>query len=757
MRNNVKALFFLTISTLLILLCAVPGFVKINLSASVIGYQRSVLIITAYLTLNSLIFYFCACKKGWLGLGGVILALGGEFGVLYVLFPNQESGQWFSNFFRIIGQELNNLSHFNFVVIPQELATFIALSLVNLTLWLSIYHQVWYLSFPLILVYLLSLSVFDSHNYLKPAILAMTIFGIEVFAVSNESILKVSIKISLKLWLLAGVILLISVGIGTVFQQYFVQMAHVIDMPGIKVRNRLNTLGFYQSLNNQSLGVNYTGRKSGFSLDSRELGGPVLDNQQLIYQIWEKQPNYLRLDVKHDYTGRGFSDQVELGKSLKQNTMMLNDLNLAQSPSSSTLKIIFADNLKNLKNQLIPQIYGKTEFKFKEQKINSLTYNPENSLLQYNNSQDQVNQLVFQVRNYIFSSAKLQEAKLSEIPLTVKEKNTKLPKRLPSRIKNLAKKLTRNQESQLNKVLAIEKYLKTNPRFTYTRLDAPHTPKGHDFVDYFLFESPEGYCDHFAAAMLVLLRALNIPTRYAEGYAPGNYKQKIGELNGYEIRSNNAHSWPEVYFANIGWVPFEPTPGFKHYAGNLKSPIISETIPQSSSTSSKVNQSSRNDQKFTSKASTASSKKVSLKKHKLKAKNYPKKAKTKAKQESNWQKILIGSFLALGLMLGFWQRRGLRWLFYLVLLKLGVNPCQIYSLILNQVERQLPRQKSLPLKVYATKVFKYFPEWGEQFIVLTQNYEIQVYGKQVSDQRFKQQIEQLLQKLIKYANKKAVS
>ena len=461
------------------------------------------------------------------------------------------------------------------------------------------------------------------------------------------------------------------------------------------------------------------------------------------------------MDVKHDYTGRGFSDQVELGKSLKQNTMMLNDLNLAPSPSSSTLKIIFADNQKNLKNQMIPQIYGKTEFKFKEQKINSLTYNPENALLQYNNNQDQVNQLVFQVRNYLFSSAKLQEAKLSEIPLTVKEKNTKLPKQLPPRIKNLAKKLTKNQESQLNKVLAIEKYLKTNPRFTYTRLDAPHTPKGHDFVDYFLFESPEGYCDHFAAAMLVLLRALNIPTRYAEGYAPGNYKQKIGELNGYEIRSNNAHSWPEVYFAKIGWVPFEPTPGFKHNAGNLKSPIISETIPQTSNTSSKVNQSSSNNQKIASKSSTASSKKVSLKKSKPKAKNFPQKS--KVKQESYWQKVLIGSFLTLGLVLGFWQRRRLRWLFYLILLKLGVNSCQIYRLILNQVEHQLPRQKGEPLKVYAFKIVKYFPKWGEQFIALTQNYEAQVYGKQVSDQRFKQQIEQLLQKLVKYANKKAVS
>ena len=28
------------------------------------------------------------------------------------------------------------------------------------------------------------------------------------------------------------------------------------------------------------------------------------------------------------------------------------------------------------------------------------------------------------------------------------------------------------------------------------------------------------------------------------------------------MRSGMAHSWPEVYIDGVGWIPFEPTPGY---------------------------------------------------------------------------------------------------------------------------------------------------------------------------------------------------
>jgi Transglutaminase-like superfamily/TgpA N-terminal domain len=64
----------------------------------------------------------------------------------------------------------------------------------------------------------------------------------------------------------------------------------------------------------------------------------------------------------------------------------------------------------------------------------------------------------------------------------------------------------------------------------------------------------QGFCQHYAATMAVLLRDLGIPTRIVEGFLPGTRSE------GTEVvRNNNAHAWIEVYFPGYGWVPFDPT------------------------------------------------------------------------------------------------------------------------------------------------------------------------------------------------------
>src|SRR6185312_13504316 len=79
---------------------------------------------------------------------------------------------------------------------------------------------------------------------------------------------------------------------------------------------------------------------------------------------------------------------------------------------------------------------------------------------------------------------------------------------------------------------------------------------GQDVVDYVLFESQEGYCEYYASAMAVLLRAEGIPTRVVGGYYPAPYDADEG---GNLYREKNAHLWVEVFFPKFGWIPFEPT------------------------------------------------------------------------------------------------------------------------------------------------------------------------------------------------------
>ena len=76
-------------------------------------------------------------------------------------------------------------------------------------------------------------------------------------------------------------------------------------------------------------------------------------------------------------------------------------------------------------------------------------------------------------------------------------------------------------------------------------------------ADTFIFEMEEGYCEYFATAMTTMLRTQGIPARYTVGYTTG---QEIDD-NTYEVRGMNAHAWVEVYFPEVGWVRFDPTPG----------------------------------------------------------------------------------------------------------------------------------------------------------------------------------------------------
>lgn len=755
-KNNPKFLFFLAILTGATTICAVPGFVKISLPDPSLFKSVG---LSAYLLLVSLLFYFCALKRHWWGWGGLILSLIGAFGLFRALFPNSQSlSQWLSRFLQAIELELQNLSRFNFSVVPQELATLIAVSFITVVLWVSIYFQFWYLPFPIILIYLLFISVFDGQDHLGAAILALALFGLEVFGVTNQDTLFAKSQKSFKLWLLGGIILFLSLGIGLIFRHNFVQLARVVDSPGIKVRNRLNTLGFYQTLNNQKSTSNTQHQKAGFSQNPRELGGPVFDNPQLVYRVWQQQPHYLRLDVKHQYNGRGFSDPISVGSAPKTNSLVFNAIQLPQRRPTTTLKIIFAKNQRNLAKQLIPQIYGKTDFKFKDQKINTLTQNSANEFFQYDNSLDQVNQLVFQVNDYDFNSPKLRTAKLPAIPSAIKKIDTKLPQRLPQRVIKLARRLTASQPSQWEKVKTVENYLKTNRKFTYTRLDVPQKiPRGQDFVDYFLFDSQTGYCDHFAAAMLVLLRAVNIPTRYAEGYAPGSYRQQIGELSEYEIRSHHAHSWPEVYFAGIGWIPFEPTPGFKQQAGALNAPAKVMGPPPQASTSS--TSSTGSPRSFANSGRMPS-------KDQHSSKQTPKKKQQRRRTAPNQSRkskihliilVILGCSAGLGFIWGVWHRQALRWGFYRLLLNWGLDPKRVYWLILRKFERILPRAKSQSLQNYASLISQFYPQIGKLFLGVTADYESQIYGQVALSSKFKSHLKQLLQLLFKNPQiKKAV-
>jgi protein-glutamine gamma-glutamyltransferase len=115
----------------------------------------------------------------------------------------------------------------------------------------------------------------------------------------------------------------------------------------------------------------------------------------------------------------------------------------------------------------------------------------------------------------------------------------------------LAKRLASGRRSTYDVAVAIANYLRAN----YDYGEQP--PRRRFPLEAFLFTDGVGYCQQFSGAMALMLRMDGIPARVAAGFLPGSYDDATRR---FIVRAIDAHSWVEVYFAGIGWVPFNPTP-----------------------------------------------------------------------------------------------------------------------------------------------------------------------------------------------------
>ncbi|NKX53288.1 transglutaminaseTgpA domain-containing protein [Arthrobacter mobilis] len=149
----------------------------------------------------------------------------------------------------------------------------------------------------------------------------------------------------------------------------------------------------------------------------------------------------------------------------------------------------------------------------------------------------------------------------------VDEVFSELPADMPRIIKDTTEQVAGDLDRPFEQALAIQRYLR-GPDFTYSEqapVDGGYDQSGFGVVGAFL-EAKAGYCVHFSAAMAIMAREAGIPSRIAVGYAPGRRTGGVlvrggRELTQYEVDSRDAHAWPELYFDDIGWVAFEPTPG----------------------------------------------------------------------------------------------------------------------------------------------------------------------------------------------------
>jgi transglutaminase-like putative cysteine protease len=130
-----------------------------------------------------------------------------------------------------------------------------------------------------------------------------------------------------------------------------------------------------------------------------------------------------------------------------------------------------------------------------------------------------------------------------------------LPDTVSDRTRELAAEITAGLTTAYDKAYAIEQFLR---QYEYDLTVEPPPLEVVDVADYFLFDLQRGYCDYYATAFVVMARVVGLPARFATGFAVGAWNPMNGE---WVVTEAEAHSWPEVYFPEIGWVAFEPTAG----------------------------------------------------------------------------------------------------------------------------------------------------------------------------------------------------
>lgn len=125
---------------------------------------------------------------------------------------------------------------------------------------------------------------------------------------------------------------------------------------------------------------------------------------------------------------------------------------------------------------------------------------------------------------------------------------------LAPRLIELSGQVTGGADTPFDRAVALNRFF-TQPGngFRYDE-KTPSGSTGDALVD-FVLEGRTGYCEQYASAMAIMLRAVGVPARVAIGFTAGT------PADGFRrITTEDAHAWVEAWFDGIGWVPFDPTP-----------------------------------------------------------------------------------------------------------------------------------------------------------------------------------------------------
>jgi transglutaminase-like putative cysteine protease len=315
------------------------------------------------------------------------------------------------------------------------------------------------------------------------------------------------------------------------------------------------------------------GSMSGYRRNDHELGGGFLFDHTPVMTVTANYPSYYRGEIRSVYTGKGWeTGQRQRGDFIRVTAD--EPLPAANPQDGSAIETVEIRQTVTMQNeQSFPVLFAA----YAPEKLVSVNggpvavqqarWNAEESVLLWRGEEYPLTYTAVS-RVPAADAAELRKARAQFAEPERQREYLQLPPTLPDRVRELAEQLTSGETTDYDRVKKIESYLQSE--FPYTNTPDVSKAESDDFVDSFLFEIREGYCDYYSTAMVVMLRSIGIPARWVKGFTAGSPETapfpgprgEEGPQGMYTIRNSDAHSWVEVYFQGAGWIPFEPTAGF---------------------------------------------------------------------------------------------------------------------------------------------------------------------------------------------------
>ncbi len=315
---------------------------------------------------------------------------------------------------------------------------------------------------------------------------------------------------------------------------------------------------------------------SGYSSEDNRLGGAFEFDYSLVMTVRSPKRNYWRGETRSLYSGTGWESESSEANIFK-------DVVVAEELKQDSESIIQTEKVQQTMmfqtDNDFPVLFGAYAISSVqtidgEKDMRGIQWKGPQGELHWNNTDKESPY----PKAYTITSevpiVPIEELRKKSFDDLYEDSNEKdylqIPDNFPGRVKELASDVTESALTPYEKITLLQTYLQTN--YKYTNTPDLTLKKSDDFVDSFLFEIREGYCNYFSTSMVMMTRSLGIPARWVKGYAPGSQPQmdefrmmRQGQQmdpDSYRVTNADAHSWVEVYFGPYGWIPIEATPGF---------------------------------------------------------------------------------------------------------------------------------------------------------------------------------------------------